>query len=158
MTKRLRLLSAALFTAASALVLAPVVHANTVQPRFQHGRIWMNPEYDGAEGWSGSCIQYPGGIAQPTGWPDPGATKRGWAGQGQKFGTYLFSTDWTDPDATVNAYATSYMFRSYDYQSYGSDDWLGSPSGFNYVYPGNLQFYRRWERPRVWANGMEMHP
>jgi hypothetical protein len=50
------------------------------------------------------------------------------------------------------------MFRSYDYQSYGSDDWLGSPSGFNYVYPGNLQFYRRWERPRVWANGMEMHP
>ena len=85
MTERLRWWSLACLAGAVMMAAAPVVEANTPQPPLHIGRIWTNPEYDGAEGWSGSILQYPGGIpieADP--WTNDGSLKRGWIGTGQK--------------------------------------------------------------------------
>ena len=118
MTKRLRLWTLASLVGAVMMVAAPVVIANTPQPPLHIGRIWTNPEYDGAEGWSGSILQYPGGIPWDPGenaWTSDNSLKRGWIGQGQKMGTYVFTTDWTDPDAVAHEHAMSYFFRSMNY-------------------------------------------
>jgi len=134
-----------------ALTLAPLANAktaNTPQPPFQIGRFWCNPEYDGAEGWSGSFFQYPGGI--PNTDVSASRLKRGWVGQGQKGGTYLQVTDWTDPTSVLHEFAGSYLFRSmnYDYPR----EYLGPPAGpdkWNYLYPGGVQEIFRWARPTI---------
>ena len=163
MTTRLRLLSATMLAAGIIMVAAPVVLANTSQPPLHVGRLWNNPEYDGAEGWDGSGVQYPGGIARPGDpWTTESSLKRGWVAQSHKFGSYLLSTDWTDPDAIEHPWACSYMFRSYNYDSYGSDDWITTSADvtLNYLYPGGVQVYRRWARPRIIVDGLELvfHP
>ena len=163
MTTRLRLWSAMMLVAGLIMAAAPVILANTSQPPLHVGRIWHNPEYDGAEGWDGSALQYPGGIAKPGDpWTSSNSLKRGWVAQAHKLGSYLMTTDWTDPDAVVHPWASSYMFRSYNYDSYGSDDWLTGSADvtLNYLYPGGVQVYRRWERPRIIVNAVEQvfHP
>ena len=161
MTERLRWWSLACLAGAVMMAAAPVVEANTPQPPLHIGRIWTNPEYDGAEGWSGSILQYPGGIpieADP--WTNDGSLKRGWIGTGQKMGTYAFTTNWTDPDAVVHAHAMSYFFRSMNY-GYPSD-WLTGTTGdqFNYLYGGGVQVYNRFARPNIYVDetALVFHP
>ena len=121
--------------------------ANTPQSQFHLGRIWLNPEYDGAEAW-GSAIQYPGGILKQDNYPDTGIC-RNWVNHSRKFGTYLMNTDWRDPDGTLWSNVSSYMFRSYNYD-YPPEFTSNPPSGqWNYVYPIGVQEYLRYERPRV---------
>ena len=138
----------------SIYLLPPAVQANTPQAQFHLGRIWMNPEYDGAEGWV-SAVQYPAGISRPyssvVGSFDQNSQylKRTWVSHVKKFGTYLFSTDWTDPAGKAWSYASSYAFRSYNYNyppEYTADTTCGI---MNYVYPVSMQEYLRWERPEV---------
>jgi len=118
----------------------------------------MNPEYDGAEGWDGSVLQYPGGLvrADRDPWTSQNSMIRGWVGQGKKAGTYLFSTDWTDPNGVAHDFASSYMFRSYNYDY--PPDWVpGSHiAEMNYLYPGGVQIRRRFPRPRVSVDGLEV--
>ena len=147
-------------TVVTALLAATTCLANTYQVPLHVGRIWTNPEYDGAEGFDGSALQYPGGtvIASRTPWSNTNSIKRGWIGQGRKLGTYLMSTDWTDPDSIFHEWTSSYMFRTYNYDSYGSDDWLVGTAGtsFNYLYPGGIGTVGRWARPRIVVNGAEI--
>ncbi len=154
MTVRLRWWGFAALVGALCMVAVPVVQANTPQPMGQAGRIWHNPEYDGAEGWSGSSLQYPGGIWNGNA-PGDNHLKRAWLGHGKKFGTYLSSVNFTDPEGTSWDYALSYMFRSYNYNypaEYVSDD----PNGnMNYLYAYGVQEKMRFERPTVWTLGQD---
>ena len=127
------------------LVLTPIVQANTPQPQYHMGRVWLNPEFDGAEGW-GSMINYPGGINTP------GATaniRRDWVAHAQKRGTYLFSLDWADPEGITHPYASSYFFRSMNYDF--PPAWIPGTqmAAFAYLYGGNAQQTYRWARPEV---------
>ena len=131
-------------------VLTPgLCEANTPQAQLHVGRLWMNPEYDGAGGWGGSAWQYPAGIAIPSNDGSETSLKRGWVGHGRKFGTYFWSTDWTDPEGTVWIHALGYAFRAMNYNyphSYTATD----PNGhMDYVYPVSIQEHLRWERPTV---------
>jgi hypothetical protein len=148
-------------TLATLIAITSSISANTPQPSLHVGRIWTNPEYDGAEGWSGSILQYPAGIpieADP--WTNDGSLKRGWIGQGQKMGTYLFSTDWTDPDANFHEFPMSYFFRSMNYGY--PPDWLPGTAGpsFNYLYGGGVQVYNRFARPNIFIDERKLifHP
>jgi hypothetical protein len=148
-------------TLATLIAVTSSISANTPQPPLHVGRIWTNPEYDGAEGWSGSILQYPAGIpveADP--WTNDASLKRGWIGQGQKMGTYLFSTDWTDPESNVHEFAMSYFFRSMNYAY--PPDWLPGTAGpsFNYLYGGGVQVYNRFARPDIFIDETELvfHP
>jgi hypothetical protein len=130
------------------LILATSAIANTPQAPFHLGRIWLNPEFDGAEGWSGSALQYPGGIPREGAAGDSNEVCRGWIGQGQKWGTYLFSTDWTDPDGWTWEHAISCAFRSYDY-SYPT---VYTEPGYKqplFVFAVGMQEYLRFERPVI---------
>ena len=158
MTTRLRLASAVVLVAGVLLAFAPVIEANTAQPPFHMGRVWANPEFDGCGGWSASAIQVPGGIIQPTTWPSDNAIKRGWVGHARKFGNYLISTNWTDPDGTVNPVATSYLYRSYNYDAYAVQNWIAGSGGadgvnLNYLYPVGITLKMRNERPNIYVNG-----
>jgi hypothetical protein len=150
-----------LYAIVALIAVASSVPANTPQVPLHVGRIWTNPEYDGAEGWNGSILQYPAGIpiiGDP--WTNDASLKRGWVGHGQKMGTYLFSTAWTDPESNVHGFATSYFFRSmnYDYPP----NWLPGTADtqFNYLYPGGVQVYRRWPRPDIFVGDTRLvfHP
>ena len=129
--------------------LSSTARANAPQAQLHVGRFWQSPEYDGAEGWSGSCWQYPAGIAKTNYEAFDPYIKRGWVGQGKKLGSYLWSTSWTDPEGAVWQHAMSYAYRSYNYNypnSYTSTDGNGN---MNYVYPVACQEILRWERPEV---------
>jgi hypothetical protein len=115
----------------SFLILTATAFANTPQAPFHLGRIWVNPEFDGAEGWN-SAIQYPGGIPAMGMAGDSTEICRGWVSQGQKWGTYLFSTDWTDPEGTAWEHSASSSFRI-----------------VNNLYPVGMQEYLRFERPVI---------
>ena len=146
MTSRLRWWTLAALAGLLVMALSPLAQANTPQPQIHIGRFWQSPEYDGAEGWGNSCWEYPGGIAKSS---FDGNIKRGWIGQGKKYGAYLWSTQWTDPDGTLWAHAMSYAFRSYNYNypnSYTATDGNGN---MNYVYPVTCQEILRWDRPTV---------
>ena len=136
---------------AVAVLFPASIPANTPQAQLHIGRLWTNPEYDGAEGWSESCWQYPGGIAKPSFWGTSNDIKRGWVGQGKKFGTYLWSTNWIDPRGTTWQHAMSYCFRSmnYDYPNQYVTAQESDRGNMNYVYPVGCQEVLRWERPAV---------
>jgi len=149
MTARLRWMTFAGLIGMVALISADLVTANTPQPQFHMGRLWMSPEYDGAEGWSGSAFQYPGGIPAEGQAGNDNEIKRGWVGQAQKYGTWLFSKNWTDPEGTAWDDACSYFFRSMNYNypnEYTSSDESGN---MNYLYGVSVQEWLRWERPVV---------
>jgi len=148
MTARLRWLAFVSIVSLAVMALAPLAHANTPQAQFHIGRVWINPDYNGVDGWNGSNLQYPGGMASNVGGAD-NDLKRGWVGQIQKFGSYLFTTDWTDPEGTAYEYASSYFFRSMNYNfptQYTSSDESGN---MNYLYAVYIQEKLRWERPEV---------
>jgi hypothetical protein len=139
----------AVMIALTAIVCVDLAKANAPQAQFHMGRLWMNPEYDGAEGWSGSCFQYPGGIPKEGTAGADNEIKRGWIGNGQKFGTYLFSKNWTDPNGTAWNDAASYFHRSMNYNypvQYTDNDESGN---MNYLYAVSVQEHLRWERPVV---------
>jgi hypothetical protein len=129
------------------LILTTTAFANTPQAPFHLGRIWLNPEFDGAEGWSGSCLQYPGGIPREGAAGNENEICRGWVGQGQKWGTYLFSTDWTDPEGTAWDHTMSYAFRSYDYSYYTQFE--PDAREWAYLYAVGMQEYLRFARPVI---------
>jgi len=150
MTPLRRWWTAGILTGLLVLVLTPLVHArvaNTPQSPLHVGRIWMNPDYDPAEGWSGSVCQMPGGIAQPgQGSSEGNELFRAWVGQARKGGAYLMVTDWTSPGAVMYDYAGSCFFRSMDYTF--PTEYLEN-GAFNYLYPVGVQEYYRWERPTI---------
>jgi hypothetical protein len=142
---------------------APQVAANTAQPRMHLGRIWHAPEFDGAEGWDGSSLHYPASLVKNPGeaaWTSGNALKRGWIAHSHKWGTYLSTTSWTNPDAVVDDFSGSYLFRSYNYDAYAVPDWiigsLGSAGTENYAYPGNVEVSYRWAQPRIIVGGTEL--
>ena len=125
-------------------------HAGVTQAALQLGRMWTNPEYDGAEGWH-SAVNYPAGIPR-LGAASSNPTMRGWVSQGKKFGTYLMSTNWTDPNSLTWDHMTSSAFRSYAYEypeSYFTPTPTSIPSGLSYVYPVSMSEAFRWDRPSV---------
>jgi hypothetical protein len=163
-----------LMVALATLILISNPQANTPQAPMHLGRIWTNPEYDGTDGRDFSLLQYPGGIPNYSIYPEPtdfrptlSWSKRGWIGQLKRAGSYLFTTDWQDPQGYVHAHLSSYrninMDTTYPLVMKYPDSWL--PSGqvslypFHYrdnygiTYPGGLQVYHRWERPRVMVDG-----
>lgn len=170
---RAPLYAALLFLGVLAIISAPIVEANTPQPPLHLGRVWTNPEYSSAEGWQGSGVQYPAGIPKPwlicLNWHNdicidyglhPSALKRGWVGHNQKQGTYLLTTDWTDPQGTTHPFASSYFFRSMNYDF--PTAWLPGTAddSFNYLYSGMVQCYNRWDRPEIYVDGVQpvFHP
>jgi len=127
------------------LTFSSTVMANTPQSVMHLGRIWHHPEYDGAEGWSGSGPIYPAGI--PTAADEDNSVKRGWIGQVQKFGVYLTTTDWTSPLNTALEYTSSYCFRSMDYAYYR----VYVTEKGDYNFPVGCQEVFRWTRPTIVA-------
>lgn len=125
--------------------LASAKVANTPQSIMHLGRIWVHPEYDGAEGWGGSAPIYPAGI--PTLPDGENNIKRGFLGQCTKAATYLTSTDWTSPKGTALEYASSYCFRSMDYAYYR----VYVTEVGNYNFPVRGQEIFRWTRPTIVA-------
>jgi hypothetical protein len=123
--------------------------ANTPQPPMEIGRLWHCGEYDGAEGWTSGVFNYPGGVNTDQ-TPDPSNyIKRQWLSQCQKLGTYMWSTNWTDPEGTTWPVASSYFFRSMNYNyplAYTSTDGGGN---MNYLYAGGVQEYYRYSRPWI---------
>jgi hypothetical protein len=125
--------------------LASAKVANTPQSIMHLGRIWVHPEYDGAEGWGGSAPIYPAGI--PTLPDGENSVKRGFLGQVTKLATYLTATDWTSPLGTAIEYSSSYCFRSMDYAYYRV---YVTETG-NYNFPVRGQEIFRWARPTIVA-------
>lgn len=148
MTSRLRKWASLALGALCVLVLTPVVQANTPQIPYHVGRLWMNPDFDPAEGW-GSLVQYPGGIAKAS-WDAGTMIWRGWVAHAQKGAGYMFSLNWTDPEGIVHPYASSYFFRSMNYDF--PPAWIPGTQGavgFQYLYGGSPQQIYRWPRPEI---------
>jgi hypothetical protein len=127
------------------MALAPLTFANGIQTPIHFGRTWANPENDGD---AAQVIQFPAGIPgkNESGDANTSDFMRNWMAPQNKGGTYLWVTNWTDPNGTVWPYAGSYFFRSmnYDYPpSYLND------GAFNYLYPVGLQEYRRYDVPKI---------
>jgi len=127
------------------LGIAPTVFANTPEINIHHGRIWHTVGYDGADGWN-SYIIYPGGV--PVSYTESEyLLTRQWNDHTRKGGTYLMTTNFTDPNGATWPNTCSYMFRSMDY-SYPSV----FNGNFNYVWPLGMIRDIRWERPQVVIN------
>ena len=143
-----KLSSLLMFAAGILLVIAPIAHANGVQTDMHLGRMWGNPENDGD---ASSQVIWPAGFPQEGKSGDglTGDFYRSWIKPHNKGGTYMWSTNWTDPVGTAWPHAGSYMFRSmnYDYPP----AYLTEGNAFNYVYPVALQEYYRYERPKLFV-------
>jgi len=124
--------------------------ANTGMHFMRIGRLWVNAEYDGAEGWSGQYA-WPGGRVR---YPNSGI--RGmWGANVRKLGTLAGCTNWTGPNGTVYPYWTSGMYRTYDYDylPYWKDQTHQTA-----LYPVTQILYQRWAQPNVIVNGVNITP
>jgi hypothetical protein len=130
------------------LSFVAITSANTPQAQLHVGRLWLNPEYDGAEGWN-SGLQYPGGIARPNPVGTDIEIKRGWVNHGKKWGTYLWSKNWTSPEQEFFGDVGSYFYRSMNYDYPNFYEAQSSSGNMNYLYPVGIQEKLRWSRPTV---------
>lgn len=107
----MRIKTLLLMAVAGLFAAAPIVQANGLQAQMHLGRMWTNPENDGAESpVSIKPIAKEGNFGNGL----TSELKRGWVNNGaEKQGSYLFTTDWTDPAGTAWDDAGSYMFRSF---------------------------------------------
>ena len=124
--------------------IAPLLKANTPQVEIYHGRMWHTIDYDGGDGWDAYII-YQGGLAlkEPTNY----VLTRQWNDHTRKGGTYLMTTDWTDPSGTVWPNTVSYFFRSQDYSQPPVFN-----GAFNYLWPLGMKRQFRWTRPEIVIN------
>ncbi len=124
--------------------------ANTGMHFMRIGRLWVNAEYDGAEGWSGEYA-WPGGrIRNPN-----GSIRELWGGNVRKLGTVAGCTNWTGPNGTDYGFWTSGMYRTYDYDylPYWKDQTHQTA-----LYPVTQILYQRWPQPSVIVNGVNITP
>ena len=137
-----------MFAAGILLVAAPIVQANGIQTLLYWGRAWTSPENDGD---ASSAIMWPAGYPEDGKFGDAfsGDYPRSWLKPHEKGGTYLWTTDWTDPLGTTYPHAGSYMFRSmnYDYP----EKYLTEGNNWDYLYPLDLQETFRYERPMIYV-------
>lgn len=124
--------------------------ANTGMHFMRIGRLWVNAEYDGAEGWSGQYA-WPGGYISGayTG------IRELFGGNVRKTGTLAGCTNWTGPNGTVYPFWTSGMYRSYDYDylPYWKDQ-----DHQTALYPVTQVLWARWPQPEVFVDGVNITP
>ncbi len=134
----------------STTLIVDTAMANTGMHFMRIGRLWVNAEYDGAEGWGGEYA-WPGGRIR---FPDGGI--RGlWGANVRKTGTVAGCTDWTGPDGTPFGYWTSGMYRTYDYDYLPY--WKNQTNQTALLCVTQI-LYQRWPQPTVIVNGLNITP
>lgn len=137
-----------MFAAGILLAAAPLVQANGIQTLMYWGRAWVAPENDSDES---PAIFWPAGYNQTSQIYGDAQTReyfRRWMTPHEKGGTYLWTTDWTDPLGIEHPHAGSYFFRSmnYDYP----EAYLTEGNDWDYLFPVGLQETFRYERPKIY--------
>ena len=119
-----------MFAAGILLVAAPIVQANGIQTAMHYGRMWGNPENDMD---AARQIIWPAGFPRPGKYGDvfTGDYHRSWINPHEKGGTYLFTTDWTDPLGVAHEFASSSFFRV-NHQVVPTE-YLTEGNNFNYL-------------------------
>ncbi|NOY60328.1 MAG: hypothetical protein GXO75_15570 [Calditrichaeota bacterium] len=131
-------------------IFAEMAFANTGMHFMRIGRLWVNAEYDGAEGWGGQYA-WPGGRVR---FPNSGIREL-WGANVRKLGTISGCKDWTGPNGKVYPYWTSGMYRTYDYDylPYWKDE-----TNQTALYPVTQILYQRWPQPNVFVDGVNIIP
>ena len=133
-------------------LFADLALTNTGMHFMRIGRLWVNAEYDGAEGWSGQ-FAWPGGYIR---YPNATYAIREMFGANvRKTGTLAGCTNWTGPNGTVFDYWTSGMYRTYDYDY--------KPFWRNHLnqtalMPVTQVVIQRWPQPNIFVNGLNITP
>jgi hypothetical protein len=114
------------------------------------GRLWVNAEYDGAEGWQGQYA-WPGGRIRDL----TGGIRQLFGANVRKTGTVAGCRNWTGPNGTLYGHWTSGMYRSYDYDylPYWKDQTHQTA-----LMPVTQVLYQRWPPPEVFVNGVNITP
>jgi len=129
------------------LGIASMASANGLQAQLHLGRMWTNPENDGAES---DAIEFPAGIPKSSMSAGDFTTqqlKRNWVSHGQKSCHYLFTQDWVDPDGVNHSFMSSFYFRT------GANpypkNWgeRGTNTMWNWVLPVDIKEVLRFPRP-----------
>jgi hypothetical protein len=134
----------------STALFVDMAMANTGMHFMRIGRLWVNAEYDGAEGWGGEYA-WPGGYVR---YPDSGIREL-WGGNVRKTGTLAGCTNWTGPDGSEFSYWTSGMYRTYDY------DYLTywrNKTDVTALLCVKQVLIQRWAQPNVIVNGINVTP
>ncbi len=147
-----RILIIMIFSILLIALFVDMASTNTGMHFMRIGRLFVNAEYDGAEGWSGQ-FAWPGGYIQ---YPDAGYGIREIFGANvRKCGTLAGCTDWTGPDGTVFPYWTSGMYRTYDY------DYLPfwkNQTNQTALMPVTQILIQRWPQPNIFVDGVNITP
>jgi hypothetical protein len=131
-------------------IFAVLTYANTGMHFMRIGRLWVNAEYDGAEGWMGEYA-WPGGylMGNYTG------IRELWGGNVRKTGTLAGCKDWTGPNGKLYPYWTSGMYRTYDYNY--SPYWVDQSNQTALLCVTQI-LVQRWPQPNVFVNGKSITP
>jgi hypothetical protein len=147
-----RILIIMIFSLVLIALFVDMASTNTGMHFMRVGRLFVNAEYDGAEGWSGQ-FAWPGGYIQ---YPDAGYGIRELFGANvRKCGTLAGCTNWTGPDGTVFPYWTSGMYRTYDY------DYLPfwkNQTNQTALMPVTQVLIQRWPQPNIFVDGVNITP
>ena len=131
--------------------LGEIAYANTGMHFMRIGRLWVNAEYDGAEGWGGQYA-WPGGRIRK---PGSSSIRELWGANVRKTGTLAGCVNWTGPNGTMYPYWTSGMYRTYDYDylPYWKEQFSQTA-----LYPVTQILYQRWPQPNVFVDGVNITP
>ncbi len=132
------------------VLLGEMAYANTGMHFLRIGRLWVNAEYDGAEGWGGEYA-WPGGRVL---FPE-GGIRELWGGNVRKTGTLAGCKNWKAPNGDILPFWTSGMYRTYDYDY--KPYWVNQ-SHQTALMPVTQILYQRWPQPNVFVNGKNITP
>ena len=124
--------------------------SNTGMHFMRVGRLWVNAEYDGAEGWGGEYA-WPGGRV----WFPDGGIREVWGANVRKTGTVAGCTNWTGPDGNLYSFWTSGMYRTYDYDYLPY--WIDRQD-LTTLMPVTQVLYQRWPQPTIIVDGINITP
>ncbi len=131
-------------------LLVEMAIANTGMHFMRIGRLWVNAEYDGAEGWSGQYA-WPGGYIKG----NYSGIRELWGANVRKTGSLAGVKNWTGPDGTFFPYWTSGMYRTYDYDY---KPYWKNQTNQTALMPVTQILYQRWPQPNVFVDGKNITP
>ena len=124
--------------------------ANTGMHFMRIGRLWVNAEYDGAEGWGGEYA-WPGGYLTGA----YSGIRELWGGNVRKTGTLAGCVNWKGPNGKTYPYWTSGCYRSYDYNY---PVFFVDQTNQTAVHCVTQILYQRWPQPNVFVDGKSITP
>jgi len=125
---------------------------NTGMHFMRIGRLFVNAEYDGAEGWSGE-FAWPGGYIR---YPNAGyAIREIFGANVRKCGTLAGCTNWEAPNGETFNYWTSGMYRTYDYDY---KPFWRNQTNQTALMPVTQVLIQRWPQPNIFVDGVNITP